>query len=116
LRTIEQSLSAHDVRQLPRFSERVYRVLERHYVPGQGLSITIEDAADRVVEAERRRVERSPFRPQPPPRPQGQSGQSSARRPPLRRESQNNGAPRGQETDDDIINDLVGQIARSRSA
>jgi hypothetical protein len=120
---IRKNLEGQEVAKIPRFEERVYRVLEKHFDPRAGLQITLEDAAARVVRGERRRLERSPFYQAPenaanakaPPK--GQGAPATGSRAPLRRDSQNNGArPTGDETDEEIVADLQAQIARQRLA
>lgn len=124
---IRKNLAGHEAAKLPRFEERVYRVLEKHFDPRVGLQITVEEAAERVVRGEKRRLERSPFYQAPltasgDGKPRGGqggagNGNGSGNRAPLRRDSQNNGSrPAGDESDDDIVADIQAQIARTRIA
>jgi hypothetical protein len=116
LAEIRKQLSGHDVAKLPRFEERVYRVLEKHVDPKLGLQITVAQAAERVLRAERKRIESSPFYKPAPPPPEATAPapKAPAVRPPLRRESQNNGAAVGDESTDDIIADIAAQAQRAR--
>jgi hypothetical protein len=120
LNHIRTTLKGHEVAKIPRFEERVYRVLEKHYNPQLGgLQITVEEAARRVVKAERKRIEGSPFYRKGTVDTEGEGGASPPRLPaarsgpPLRRDSQNNGAPVGEESTDDIIQDIAAQAARA---
>jgi hypothetical protein len=124
---IRKNLRGHDAAKLPRFEERVYRVLEKHFDPRVGLQITLDEAAERVVRGEKRRLERSPFYQAPADGGAGKASQKgsgggangagSSNRAPLRRDSQNNGAkPQGEEDIDDIVADIQGQIARQKLA
>lgn len=112
---IRKSLQGHEAAKLPRFEERVYRVLEKHFDPRLGLQITLEDAAERVVRGEKRRLERSPFYKPPQSEPESKAAPRGSG-PPLRRDSQNNGAKTGDESLEDIIGDLQQQIARQKQA
>ncbi len=113
---IRKQLKGHEVAKLPRFEERVYKVLEKHYDPKLGgLKMTVEQAAARVLRAERKRVESSPFYVKPTPAVETPAKLPAARTP-LRRESQNNGAAVGSETDDEIIADIAAQAQRARMA
>lgn len=114
---IKTVLKSHPVAKIPRFEERVYKVLAKHVDPNLGLTITVEEAARRVVRAERKRIESSPFYRKGVVETKGEATAPKPRAssPALRRDSQNNGAPGGEESSDDIINDIVGQIQRQQS-
>ncbi len=115
---IKTVLKAHPVAKIPKFEERVYKVLSKHVDPNLGLTITVEEAARRVVRAEKKRIESSPFYRKGTVETQGEARtepKTRASSPALRRDSQNNGAPAGEESNDDIINDIVGQIQRQQS-
>lgn len=99
---------------IPRFAERIYAILDKTR-NSVGLTLTVEQAADRVVRAERRRIEAHPFvkKKAVPPAATAAARTLAARAgkrggPPLRRDSQNNGARRTEEmTTDDIISDIL---------
>jgi hypothetical protein len=111
-----------DVSKIPKFAERIYTILDktRNHL---GLTKTIEQAAAMVLRSERRRIEAHPLVRKaaktgkggrvPPPvsnaaRTLAARSAANKNRPPLRRDSQNNGAPnREAETDDDIIGDIL---------
>lgn len=114
---IRNVLASDPVAKIPKFDERIYRILEKHYDPRLGgLTITVEEAARRLERAERKRLESSPFykptnietKPEPKALPQATPTST------FRRDSQNNGSLPENETDDDIIKDIAGQIARSK--
>ncbi len=113
------------VTKIPKFEERIYNVILKTRSP-LGNTLTIDQAAARVVAAEKRRVESHPFVKKPgrkvPPaataagRTLAQRAAASKNRPPLRRDSQNNGSRRaGEETTDDIIADMLKSKPRRAS-
>jgi hypothetical protein len=105
-----------DVAKIPRFAERIYRILDQTKGP-LGLTLTVEQAAERVRRAELKRVENHPFvkkKPKPgvpaPVRDAARTLASRAARsaPALRRNSQNNGASTAKEqSTDDIVADIL---------
>jgi hypothetical protein len=113
---IAEMLKHERVSRVPKYAERVYRVLESTMVNGR-LSMSVEQAGERVLKAERDRVRSSPFFKQEKREPAAESAapaEKARARPSLRRDSQNNGAQSGEETDDQIINDIIGQQRRAR--
>jgi hypothetical protein len=112
------------VAKIPKFAERIYKlILETRSAVGN--TLTIEQAAERVARAERKRIAAHPFVKQKgkvPPAVSGAARTLAARagnkpRPALRRDSQNNGARReGAESTDDIINDILKPKPSNRRA
>lgn len=111
------------ITKIPKFAERVYNVLSKTR-SAAGLTLTVEQAAARVLKSERRRIENHPLVRRKPK--EGKPGgkvsdaartlaqRSSASRTPLRRDSQNNGARnKDAETDDDIISDILSNRRRA---
>lgn len=101
------------VAKIPKFAERIYNLILKTRSP-VGNTLTIEQAAERVARAERKRIESHPFvkKKKAPPAVSAAARTLAARAgkkgPPLRRDSQNNGARRaGEESTDDIINDIL---------
>jgi hypothetical protein len=124
LQIIRQSVTG-EVTKIPRFAERIYRVLDKTRGP-LGLTLTVEQAAERVIRAERKRIASHPFI-KKPPKPGTPAAVSTAARtlaqrraassPPLRRNSQNNGASTAKdESTDDIVADILGGKPKRRSA
>jgi hypothetical protein len=118
-----------DVTKIPKFAERIYTILAktRNHL---GLTKTVEQAAAMVLRSERRRIETHPLVRKPGAK-TGKGGRVSPpvsnaartlrsankNRPPLRRDSQNNGAPnRDGASDDDIINEILSKRPVRRSA
>lgn len=119
------------VTKLPKFAERIHRVLMKTRSP-VGLTLTPQQAGEKVLAAERKRLANNPLVRAPGKAGKGKDGRvpapvsDAARRlreqqqrrrngsgPPLRRDSQNNGSKsRDKETDDDIIQDILGKGAR----
>lgn len=109
------------VTKIPKFAERIYTIMIKTKGP-LGPTMTPQQAAERVIRAEKKRLADSPFVKKPagkgkdgkvPPK-DARTGQFQRRKPgggpPLRRDSQNNGAKnRDTETDDDIITDILGK-------
>jgi hypothetical protein len=105
-----------EVTKVPKFAERIYNVLLKTKGP-VGLTLTPEQAAERVLASERRRLAKHPLLKQAPANPVSAAAATLARAknkgkppgPPLRRNSQNNGAkdPTAIESTDDIIGDLL---------
>jgi hypothetical protein len=109
-----------EVTKVPRFAERIYRVLIKTKTP-VGLSMTPEEAGRRVLAAERRRLAKHPLLAKEgkrvPPEVSAAAAKLAARNkrrlgtapaPLLRRDSQNNGAAnRDEESTDDIVNDIL---------
>jgi hypothetical protein len=113
-----------EVAKLPKFAERIYRILDKTRGP-LGLTKTIEQAAEMLLRAERKRVASHPFvkkKPKVPPPVSNAArtlaGRRAASAPPLRRNSQNNGASTAkEESTDDIVNDILrGKAPARRSA
>lgn len=113
------------VAKIPRFAERIYKmILETRSAVGN--TLTIEQAAERVARAERKRIAAHPFVKQKggkvPPAATAAARTLAARagtknRPPLRRDSQNNGSRRPEEmTTDDIVADILKGKQPRRSA
>jgi hypothetical protein len=120
---IRQSVSG-EVAAIPKFDERIYRLILKTRGP-LGNTLTIEQAAARIVKAERKRIASHPFikkKPKPGVPPQVRSAARTlaarnAQRPALRRNSQNNGASTAkEETTDDIVADILSSRPRRRSA
>lgn len=111
---IRQNVSG-EVSKIPRFAERIYNVLVKTR-SAVGLTKTVEQAAQMVIAAERKRIANHPFVKKPGkkvPPVVSNAARTLARRgkppgAPLRRNSQNNGAPNGaEETTDDIVADIL---------
>lgn len=115
LDTIRGQLSG-EVTRVPRFAERVYNVLLKTKGP-TGLTLTPEQAGQRVLAAERRKLARHPLLKKPKaasPVSQAASTLAKAKKgktattPALRRDSRGNGATDEKtETVDDIIGDIL---------
>jgi hypothetical protein len=129
LEAIRGQLGKHPVRKVPQFERRIYNVLAKTRDPHLGLTLTVEEAAARVIRGEKKRVEKSRWllesgkKPQAAepeadeaPAPKGKPGIKKAGAPLLRRDSQANGATSKDESDDEIIKDLQRQISRGRVA
>jgi hypothetical protein len=106
---------AGEVTKIPKFAERIYNVILQTR-SAVGNTLTVAEAADRVVKAERKRIANHPFVRKPQKKVPAQV--SSAARTlasrgkpagsPLRRNSQNNGASTSKdESTDDIVNDIL---------
>lgn len=117
LQTIrQQAATVPEALKVPRFAERIYKVLVDTRTP-TGLAMTVQEAAKRVVAAERRRLAKHPLLKSAAKNPVSQAASTLARarkKPaapgaPLRRDSQNNGAkdPAAIESTDDIVADLL---------
>jgi len=122
LNYIRQNVSG-PITKLPKFAERIYNVLAKTR-NAAGLTLTVEQAAKRVIRAEQRRVENHPFvrrkvkagavAASDAGRTLREQRRTSQTRTPLRRDSQNNGAPNKEtETDDDIIADILSNRRRA---
>lgn len=120
---IRQNVSG-EVAAIPKFDERIYRLILKTRGP-LGNTLTIEQAAARIVKAEKKRLASHPFikkKPKPGVPPQVRNAARTlaarnAQRPPLRRNSQNNGAATDREmSTDDIVNDILSGKPRRRSA
>jgi hypothetical protein len=104
------------VTQLPKFEQRIYNVILKTR-SSLGNTLTVEQAAERIMKAERKRLASHPFVRKPgkkvPPAATAAARTLAARAgknrgAPLRRNSQNNGAPDGaDESTDDIVNDIL---------
>lgn len=121
LAIIRTTLKNSPVSELPNFADRVYKVLLNTRAPDGRLTLDVEGAARVVMRAERKRVKESPFYKKLATKAAPAAAPSAAKKPaatatPLRRDSQNNGAPIGEETDDDIIRDIQSQMRRARLA
>lgn len=112
-----------EVTKVPRFAERVYKVLVDTKTP-TGLSMTVEEAGRRVLAAERRKLAKHPLLPKAPPKPEvseaarklAQSKKTKGQPPVLRRDSRGNGAPdEKSESTDDILRDILPKKARATS-
>lgn len=113
------------VTKVPKFAERIHAILLKTRGP-LGLTMTPQQAAERVLRAEKKRLASHPLIKKPagkvPPKVTDAARRLAQRRknasggPPLRRDSQNNGAKnRDKETDDDIIQDILGAGKRRAS-
>jgi hypothetical protein len=102
------------ITKIAKFEQRIYNVLAKTR-NAAGLTLTVEQAAQKVIRAEKRKIENHPFvrrKPKPGTAPARTAARTPARgtgqRPPLRRDSQNNGAAnKDAESDDDIISDIL---------
>lgn len=114
--TIKKALGDHEVTKLPRYEERVYKVLERFYDPNlKSPTISIEQAAKRVLRAEQKRVESSPFYVKPvAPAVEDKPPKAATPRPALRKDSQNNGAQVEELSTEELIQDIARQAQRAR--
>ena len=109
-----------EITKVPKYAERIYTVLVKTKGP-TGLTLTPEQAAKRVLAAERRRLETHPLLKKPAKDPVvshaaatlAKARKKPAVTTPLRRDSQNNGArnPKAIETTDDIVADILRQKA-----
>lgn len=116
LQTIrQQAASVAEVAKVPRYAERIYKVLTDTRTP-TGLAMTVAEAAKRVVASERRRLAKHPLLKSAAKNPVSQAASTLAKarkKPvpgaPLRRDSQNNGAKdtAAIESTDDIVADLL---------
>jgi hypothetical protein len=123
LQHIRQNVTG-PVAKIPHIAERIYKmILETRSAVGN--TLTIEQAAERVARAERKRIAAHPFVKQKgkvPPAATAAGRTLAARagnknRPPLRRDSQNNGSRRPEEmTTDDIVADILKGKQPRRSA
>jgi len=131
LETIRSQLGKHAVRKVPNFERRVYNVLIKTKDPHLGLTLSMEEAAARVIRGEKKRVEQSkwllegkktkapevePDEVEEPKSAKGKPGVKKAGTTLLRRDSQANGATSKEESDDEIIRDLQRQISRGKVA
>jgi hypothetical protein len=109
-----------EVTKVPRFAERVYKVLVDTRTP-TGLSMTVEEAGRRVLAAERRKLAKHPLLPKTSPKAEVSEAarklaQSKKNKQPpvLRRDSRGNGAvDEKTETTDDILSDILPKKARA---
>lgn len=115
LRVIAEQLKGSPAEKVPKYRERVYRLLEQSLDAQGRLTMTVEEAGRKLVAIEKRRVKTSPFY-KSPPKEEKAEAKPAARKPPLRRDSQNNGARVGEESDEDIIADLMRQARTQRMA
>ncbi len=110
-----------EVTKVPRFAERVYKVLVDTKGP-LGLTLTVEEAGRRVLNAERRKLATHPLAAKPPAKPNASQAAAilakSKKRPApaLRRDSQSNGAADpSSESTDDILADILKSKNRVRA-
>lgn len=112
---IRQSVTG-DVTLLHRFDERIYRVLEKSKSPLGGLTLTIEQAAARVLRGEQKRLAKNPLllkkKKKGVPPEVSSAGRTlrarAAPSPALRRNSQNNGASTAKDAStDEIVADIL---------
>lgn len=115
LRVIGEQLKGSPAEKVPKYRERVYRLLEKSLDSQGRLTMTVEEAGRKLIAIEKRRVKTSPFY-KPPPKEEKPAARPAGKKPPLRRDSQNNGARVGEETDEDIIADLMRQARTQRMA
>lgn len=121
LSVITSSLKG-EVTKVPRFAERVYKVLVDTRTP-TGLSMSVEEAGRRVLAAERRKLAKHPLLPKPAPKPDVSeaarklAAAKKAKHPPvLRRDSRGNGTVDEKlETTDDILRDILPAKKRATS-
>lgn len=110
-----RQLGDSELAAIPKVSERIHRVLMASRDPvGGRVTLTVEEAAERVKAGERRRVEKSPFfrrvvKQAPAPKP-------AASPAPLRRDSRQTAARVGDPTEEEIIQELISQTQRRRPA
>lgn len=104
-----------EVTKVPRFAERVYQVLIDTRTP-TGLSMSIEEAGRRVLNAERKKLQKHPLLPKPAPKPEvsaaarklAQSKKDKTASPALRRDSRGSVATDDKtENTDDILRDIL---------
>jgi hypothetical protein len=106
------------ITKVPKYRERIYAILVKTK-SAVGLTMTPQQAADQVLKSERKRLASHPLIKKPAGKPgvpakDARTGQFQRRKPgsgpPLRRDSQNNGARnKDTETQDDIIADILGK-------
>jgi hypothetical protein len=115
---------AGEVTLVPRFAERVYKVLADTRTP-TGLAMSVEEAGRRVLAAERRKLQKHPLLAKKPAPAVSQAastlakarkGKGAGAGPPLRRDSRSATAvDSSTETDDDIIADILKSKNRPRA-
>lgn len=115
LRVIAEQLKGSPAEKVPKYKERVYRLLEKSLDSQGRLTMTVEEAGRKLIAIEKKRVKLSPFY-KPPAKEEKPEPAAKGKKPPLRRDSQNNGARVGEESDEDIINDLMRQARTQRMA
>jgi len=112
-----------EVTKVPRFAERVYQVLVKTRTP-TGLSMSVEEAGQRVLASERRKLAKHPLIKKPAPKPEVSeaarklaSAKKTKQSPPvLRRDSRGNGAvDERNESTDDILADILKSNNRRRA-
>jgi hypothetical protein len=105
-----QQMGDPELAAIPNVAKRIRRVILANRHPTLGFQVGVEEAAQRVKEGERRRVTKSPFFKAANAKPAGDKPAKPTA--PLRRDSRQSAAPVGEESQEDIIRDLIAQANR----